>query len=92
MLSLRLSGELNWASLWRRLDSDRITGSTWISFVSDCVFGFVLFILDFGWIYTVCIGFSLDLRFGTWRRISDFRLFVWLCFICLESLGPKGEC
>jgi len=39
------------------------------------------------------LGFSLDsMGFGTWRRILDFRLFVWLCFICLESLGPKGEC
>jgi hypothetical protein len=29
------------------------------------------------------VGFSLDLDlmgFGTWRRISDFHLFLWLCF------------
>jgi len=66
MLSLRPSGELNSANLWRRLDSDRITGSTWISFVSDYVFGFVLFILDPGWIYTVCLDFLWiwDLELG----------------------------
>jgi hypothetical protein len=41
-------------------------GSTSISFVSDYIFGFVLFILDPGWIYTVCLDFLWiwDLEFG----------------------------
>jgi hypothetical protein len=81
-LSLTPSGELNSANLWRRLDSDRITGRIWIfwiSFVSDCVFGFALFSLD------------LDLTgFGTWRRILDFRLFLWFCFVW-KALGQRGS-
>jgi len=85
MISLRSSGKLNSANLCRRLDSDRIMGWT---------FGFRLFQVVYLDLHCM-LAFSLDLdlmRFETWRRILDFRLFVWLCFICLESLGPKGEC
>jgi len=70
-------------NLWRKLASHRIMGRT---------FGFPLFQVVYLDLHCM-LGFSLDLMgFGTWRRILDFRLFVWLCFICLESLGPKGEC
>jgi len=54
--------------------------------------GFVLFQIVYLDLHCM-LGLSLDLiGFGTWWRISIFGLFVWPCFIHLESLGPKGEC
>jgi len=38
------------------------------------------------------LGFSLDLDlmgFGIWKRILGLCLYG---FVCLEGLGPKGEC
>jgi hypothetical protein len=36
-------------------------------------------------------GFSLDIMgFGTRRRISDFRLFLWFCFISSGKRWAKG--
>jgi len=39
------------------------------------------------------LGFSLDLDlmgFGTQRRISEFRLFLWFCFISSGKPWAKG--
>jgi len=64
----------------------------WISFVLDCVFGFVLFILDSGGIYTVCLDFLWiwDLELG--GGFQTFVCFFGFVLLRLESLGPKGEC
>jgi len=36
------------------------------------------------------LGFSLDLGFGTRRRILDFRLFLWFCFTSSGKPWAKG--
>jgi len=79
--------------LWRRLDSDRITGRTFgfplfqiVYLDLHCLFGFRLNL-------HCMLGFSLDLDlmgFGTRRRISDFRLFLWFCFISSGKPWAKG--
>jgi hypothetical protein len=58
-------------------------GRSWIDFVSDCAFGFTLYV----WIF-VGFGFS-----GIGNLKEDLRLsFVSLGLLHLESLAPKGEC
>jgi len=74
-LSLTLSEELNRANFWRRLDSDRIMGRAWISFVSDCVFGFTLNV----W---VLFGFNVF-----WNSEEDLRL----SFVCLALFHLSGK-
>jgi len=82
-------GELNSANLWMILDLDRVTGRTQ-------TFGFPLFQIVYLDLHCL-FGFRLDLHymfgFSLDFDLMGFEiLFVWFCFICLESLGPKGEC
>jgi len=80
-LSLRPSGELKSANLWRKLDLDRITGRTWISFLSDCVFGFTLYV----W---VLFGF------GIWNLEEDLSfsfVSLGLFYFVWKALGQRGS-